>query len=231
MGWVFCKFLQDHPQFRIGTTTFFLEDGAEIGKGWRDAVEEVLLALEVATEAISAKDLKEAEEDEGIEDGGLEIEGGKAEGCEGGIEALAIDGDELVAKGLGIAGRGLPEEAGEIVVDGTAATALEIDEMGVAFSIEHDVAGLEVAVKERRKRPSWWVQKILCQTAEILFEAEFVEVEAIAAGDGLEEAVFEVVEVEEDIGFVHLGLGIADGEVETLGAKDLQTWQLGNSAS
>ena len=46
-----------------------MEDGAQIGKGWRDAVEEVLLALEIATEAISAKDLQEAEEDEGVEDG------------------------------------------------------------------------------------------------------------------------------------------------------------------
>ena len=77
------------------------------------------------------------------------MKGGKTDGGEGCIETFTIDFDELVAKGLGIAGRGLPQKAGEVVIDGTFTSALKIDEIGVACSIEHDVASLEIAVEEK----------------------------------------------------------------------------------
>ena len=46
----------------------------------------------------------------------------------------------------------------------------------------------------------------------------------------LQEAVFEVVEVEHDVRLIHLGLGIADREIEALASENLQAWQLGNGA-
>ena len=67
----------------------------------------------------------------------------------------------------------------------------------------------------------------MSKRAEVLFEAELVEIDA----GGFEEAVLEVVEVEHDVRLVHLRLGIADGEVKVLSAENLQAWQQGDGAA
>ena len=47
----------------------------------------------------------------------------------------------------------------------------------------------------------------------------------------LQEAIFEVVEIEQHIHLVHSGLRIAYGEVEVLPSKNLKARQLGNGAA
>ena len=56
-----------------------------------------------------------------------------------------------------------------------------------------------------------------------MFQTDFVEIKA----GGFEEAIFEIVEVKEDVHLIQLGLGIADSKVQSLSAEDLQTGQRG----
>ena len=73
-------------------------------------------------------------------------------------------------------------------------------------------------------------EEVVSQPTKVLFETEFVEIEAIATGYGLEETILEVVEVEEDIRLVHRLLGVADGEIEVLSAEDLNAGKLRDGA-
>ena len=64
------------------------------------------------------------------------------------LQGTEISTDEVLFEVFGETGAGLPDEGGYIVIDGTAATALEVDEPGVSV-LDHDVTGLEVPVQER----------------------------------------------------------------------------------
>ena len=122
-----------------------------------------------------------------------------------------------MAQLLRIACRRLPEERRQVVADGPAATALEVDEAG-RWS-KHDVARLEVAIHKGRGAGSGG--KVGGHLPEVLLEASLVEVDA----HGLEEAVLEVVEVEHHVVGIEGRLRVADAEVETLGPHELQARQ------
>ena len=58
----FSEGFQDLAQFGIGAAAFILQQVAQVIKSGRNAVEEMLLTLEIAAEAVGTEDLQEAEE-------------------------------------------------------------------------------------------------------------------------------------------------------------------------
>jgi len=100
---------------------------------------------------------------------------------------------------------------------------LEVDERGIALRIEHDVACLEVAIHEGSSRDA---DDVSGHLPERLFEFQFVEVDA----GGFQEAIFEIVEVEEDIRLVESFLRIALREIEALRSENLQGGKGGNGS-
>ena len=195
--------------FRVG----FFEEAAQVGDGEGDALHEVGLLLEVSAEAVGAQHLQGAEEDEVAQ---LGVEVGFVHGL---VLAQGVDvfGQQLLAEALGIVGLGLPEEGGDVVVDGALAPALEVDEPGFAVAYHH-VAALEVAIHEGGRAAA---QEDVGHLAEVVLQAVFLEVQP----GGLEEAVFEVVQVPEDGAGVELRTGVAVGEVHPLGPGELEGGQ------
>ena len=176
----------------------------------------MLLALEVAAETVCAEHLQRAEEhekaqavDEVAQRGHLGVL----------LQSVVVFGYELAAQLVAIACRCLPEERGEVIVVRTASTALEVDELRIAVGIEHNVACLEVAVEER---VDILRRKILGEEAEVCLELQFVEVEPRR----FQEAILEVVEVEEHAVLVELGLRIAVLPVESACSAYLYVRQL-----
>ena len=79
--------------------------------------------------------------------------------------------------------------------------------MGIAIVIEHHVACLKVAVEETLGRLGG---KVAGEHTKAGFEFELMKVEF----GGFEEAVLEVIEVEEHTLFIELGLRIAHRPIE-----------------
>ena len=94
-------------------------------------------------------------------------------------------------------------------MDRSPAAALEVDEPRLAVA-NHHVAALEVAVHEGRRVA---LQEDVGQVVEVVLQAVFLKIKS----GGLEEAVFEVVQIPKDGAFVKLGFGIAVGKVYVLG--------------
>ena len=98
---------------------------AQVLDGWRYGVDEVLLALEIAAEAVGTEHLEQAEEYEEAQAGHEVMARGHLGKLLQGVVVLV---DELAPQLVGIAGRRLPEERGEVVVVRAASAALEVDE-------------------------------------------------------------------------------------------------------
>ena len=135
-----------------------------------------------------------------------------------GLEGPEVGFDEILLQILREAGAGLPDEGGYIVVDGTASAALEIYEPGIPV-LDHHVAGLEVPV---HKGVILFLQQIGLELLEIVLEENFIEFQA----GGLEETVFEVVEVEVHHPGVEGLLRVAHLPVQPLCALELDLGQL-----
>ena len=120
------------------------------------------------------------------------------------VEGIKVFVDQEVAHFVGEVGRGLPEERGNIVIDGAFATSLEVDEVWLAI-FQHDIARLEVTIE---KSILLVLEEVIRQTLEVLLQLELIELNSLE----FEEAVFEVVEVEHDARLVHRLLGVAMGE-------------------
>jgi len=189
-----------------------------------DAVDEVTLLLPQSAIAIGSEHLQDAEEDEEVQTPQEvlackpAIAGGSIGRRDVSLQALPIDVDELAAKVVAVARRCLPEETGYVVVDGSATAALEVYIVGLA-AVEHDVAGLEVAIEER---VGILAEQVAAETVEVSLQGVFVELQSAE----LEEAVLEVVEVEHDRCAVHLSLRIAVAEDVGRTAAELQVGQV-----
>jgi len=105
-------------------------------------------------------------------------------------------------------------------LEGPFAAALVVDEEGIAVA-EHDVAGLEVAVKKIITRRA---EEKFGEAAEIVFESLLVEKDSCEA----KEIVFEIVQVPGDGLAVEAGVGIADGVVEVAAGFDLEAGEDGD---
>ena len=138
-------------------------------------------------------------------------------------QRLVVLVDQLAAQLVGIAGRSLPEEGGQVVIVGAAAAALVVYEVGLSLAVKHHVACLEVAVEETVGR---FGRQVAREHTEVGLELEFVEVEL----SSLEETVLEVVEVEAYTVLVELWLRIADRPVEPAGTAQLYIGQFADGA-
>ena len=105
-------------------------------------------AFVVATEAVSAEHLEGTEEDEVRESLPPSVFSQTWLKLTEFVEILV---DEAFTELGGEVGAGLPKEGGDVVLSGTASSALEIDEPGLSVT-DHDVAALEVAVEEGRRK-------------------------------------------------------------------------------
>ena len=159
----------------------------------------MLLALEVAAETVCAEHLQRAEE---YEEAQTVYEVAQRRHLGVLLQRVVVFGYEFAAQLVAVACRRLPEERGEVVVERTASAALEVDEIRFAVGVEHHVARLEVAVEERVDVLGG---EVLGEETKVSLELQFVEVETRR----LQEAILEVVEVEEHAVLVELGLRIA----------------------
>ena len=130
---------------------------------------------------------------------------------------------------MGIFGRSLPEERCQVVVIRTFPSALIVDEVGIALAVEHHVARLEVTVEETLHVRHGVVKicgQVLGKEAEVGLQLQLMEVDL----RGLQETVFEIIEVEEHTVHIKLCLGIAVGEVEPAGTAHLDVRQFTDSS-
>jgi len=126
-----------------------LKDVAQVLDGGRNAIDEVLLVLEIASKPIRPQDLQRAEEHKVAQPLGKMAHGGHLDIL---LERLIVCGDQLATQLEGVVGGGLPQKRGKIIVIRALASALEIDEIGIAFAVEHHVASLKIAIEKTLAR-------------------------------------------------------------------------------
>ena len=112
---------------------------------------------------------------------------------------------------------GVPEEGREVVLHGSAAAALEVDEARMAVPY-HYVTSLEVAV---HKGVALVPYCVAAEAVDIVLQAYLIE----TYWNKLEEVVFEVVQVEVDHTGVEFPVRIADAPVKGLADLVLQHGQ------
>src|SRR5271169_5659263 len=151
-----------------------------------------------AAEAVSAEGLHDANVDIGVvmADEGFAVDGYKF------FEGAKIVVEKLLAEVGREIGFGVVEKRGDVVLEGTLAAALIVDEIGLAVA-EHDVAGLKIAVEKIIARCA---EKKIGEAAEIVFERVLVERNAGEA----EKIIFKIVEIPGDGLAIEAGDGIAD---------------------
>ena len=175
----------------------------------RDAVDEGLFPFPEAAVAVAAEDLEHPEEDEKAE--ALPEMGFIDRSI--GPEGIQIHLQKFFPEGLRIAGAGLPEERCHIVVNGSPAAALEVDEPGFPVH-QHDVPGIKIAVQESVGRLG---QQVRPEAVEIVLEPDLVKLQP---GE-FQVVVLEVVQVEVNHPPVKRRLRIAHRKVQSLRALDL----------
>ena len=208
-------------QIRIGEVAF-AEQLTDVLNGGRNALDEVRFPLEIAAEAIGPQHLEQTEQheerqalDEGMRCRHLGIL----------LQGVVVLVHQFATQLMGILGRSLPQERCHVIVIRSAATTLEINEIRFSLGIEHDIARLEVTIEE----PLFVVgrREVLGQQVEIGLEFQFVEIEF----GSLQEAILEVVEVEQHAVGIEGRLGITVGEVEAVSTIDLDVRQLTDGAT
>ena len=161
-----------------------LEQVPKVAQGIGDAGQEVRLFFKVSAETVGAQYLEGAEEHKETE----ALHELSLVHLLVGLQGPQIGFDEFLLQAFRKAGAGLPDEGGHVVVDGAAAAALEVDEPGFGVPY-HDIAGLKIPVHEG---VVFFLQQVFLELLEIVLQKHLVELQA----GGLEETVFEVVEVE-----------------------------------
>ena len=213
---------QDIGQIRIGEVTL-VQQLTDILHGRRYGLDEVELALEIAPEAVGSQHLQLTEEHEERQTVDEVVGRRHLSKLLHGVVVLI---DQFATHLIWILGRSLPEERGKVVVVRTFATTLEVDEIGLlAVSRlllavdQHHVTCLEITIEEALCIVG--IRQVLGQQTEVSLELQLVEVDL----SSLQETVLEVVEVEEHRVAIESGLGIAVGEIETVGTSHLDTRQ------
>ena len=178
-------------EIRIGASVVVQQVAQVVQCGW-NAVKEVLLALEIATETVCAQYLQQTEEHAKLE----VFPESSLIHFDVVLEIGQIDINQFVTQFLAISGGGLPKETGKVILYRSSPTALEIDEMGISIGIEHYIACLEIAVHEGIGRD---IGNVARHELERGFELQLMEIHT----GSLQKAVFEVIQVEEHIGGIH----------------------------
>ena len=196
-GWLWLELGKVHHileyivQVGIGTSVV-VQQVAQVVQCGRNAVKEMLLAFEIATESVCAQHLQQTEEHTKLE----VFSESSLVHLNVVLEVGQIDVNQFVAQFLGVSCRGLPKEAGKVILYRSSPTTLKIDEMGISFSIEHHIASLEIAIHERVGRNIGYIAR---HELERRFELQFMEIHT----GSLQKAIFEVIQVEEHIGGIH----------------------------
>lgn len=196
-GWFWLELRKVHHileyivQVGIGASVV-VQKVAQVVQCGRNAVKEMLLAFEIATESVCAQYLEHTEEHTKLE----VFSESSLVHLDVVLEIGQIDINQFVAQFLGVSCRGLPKEAGKVILYRSSPTSLKIDEMGISFSIEHYIACLEIAVHEGIGRD---IGNVARHELERGFELQFMEIHT----GSLQKAVFEVIQVEEHIGGIH----------------------------
>ena len=134
------------------------------------------------------------------------------------LQSIVVFIDQLAAKLKGILGRSLPKERCKVIVERSFTATLEINEVGVALIIKHNVAGLEVTIE--KTIPHFSCQ-VLGKHMEIGFKFQLMEIES----GSFQEAIFEIIKVEQHTFLIKLGLRIAVIPIKTTGTPYLEIRQ------
>ena len=102
---------------------------------------------------------------------------------------------------------------------------MEVDEIGFSACIEHHIAGLKVAIQETLLVIC--CRQVFRQQAEVGLEFQLMEIELC----GLQETVFEVVQVEQHGISIKCGLRITIREIKFAEASQLDVGQLSDGAT
>ena len=131
-----------------------------------------------------------------------------------GLQGIEIVEEQAVAEVGVVAGTRLPEEGGDVVIDGTLVAALVVDIEGLVVE-DHHVAGLEVAIEEAPSLARGGaVEERIAQAPEVVLEPELIH----RIARRLEETILEVVEVPVDGSGTETGF--AEGIVLEVEAPD-----------
>ena len=197
-----------------------LEKLAEIVHSGRNGVEEVFLSLEITTESVCSKHLKCAEKHKQAESS---HEVAHARHLRILLQGIVIFGHKVATKLVAVTCRCLPEERCEVIIVRSLASSLEIYEVRIVVRVEHYVACLEVTIEER---VGLLRREILGKQTEVGLKLQLMEVEL----GRLEEAILEVIEVEEHAVLIKLGLRITVLPVQSACAAYLNVRQLAYGA-
>ena len=180
-----------------------------------DAVNEGFVAFPETAVAVAAEDLEHTEKDK---DAKALAEVGFIHGTVS-AKGVQIDLQQFFPKGFRIAGAGLPEEGGHIVINRTAAATLEVNEPG--FSVhQHHIPRIEVPIEESVGRLG---QEVRPEAVEIVLQAHFVEFQPAE----FQKVVLEIVQVEIHHPCIEGRLRIAYREVQSAGAFNLDLRESG----
>ena len=187
-----------------------VEQPAEILESVGDALQEMNFTFVEAAKTVGPEGLHDANVDVSV----VIAEKNFAIELDVVFEGVEIVIEELRANSRGKIGFGVIEERGDVILQSAFAAALIVDKIRLAV-FEHDVAGLEIAVKEI---VAVGAQKKIGEFAEIVFKRLLMKRNAGEA----EKVIFEIVEVPGDGLAVEAADGIADGIVQILGGFNLK---------
>src|SRR5260370_13233102 len=194
-----------------------LKEPAEVFQRVGHALQEMSPAFEETAKTVSTEGLHDADINVGIV---MAEETFAIERDEAG-KPIEIMIEELLAQIGRELGLGIVQKRSDVVLEGTSAATLIVNEEGVAVA-QHDVAGLEVAVEKIIARCA---EKKFGKASEIFLEGMFVEGDASEA----EEIVFEIVQIPSDGLAVEAGIGIADFIIQVAAGFHLEAGQHGDN--
>ena len=118
-------------------------------------------------------------------------------------------------------GRCLPKERSKVVIIRTLSATLEVDKVGIAIAVKHDVACLKVAIEEALTALGC---QVLGKHTEIGLKFQLMKIKS----SGLQEAIFKVIEVEQHAFLIKFRLRITVVPVESTCAAHLEIGQFPN---
>ena len=182
------KFLQRLLQIRVGGAHAVEQLAAQALNGTGNAVEEIFFALKVTAQAVCTEHLQHAEQYEERQSA-AKLRAVHARNL---CQFVQIVLNQCLAQRLRIACRGLPKERSHVVLQRPLHATLKVDEPRLSVGREHHVACLKVAIQKARVSLAAR-HEVGRQFPEILFKEQFV----VRQVGGFEEAIFEIMEVEE----------------------------------
>ena len=137
------------------------------------------------------------------------------------LQRIVVFINEFSTQLIRIFRRCLPQERGEIVIEWSFPSALEINETRIALRVYHHIASLEIAIQ---KAVGLFCRKVLGKESEVCLQLEFVEVEF----RWFQKTILEIVKVEQYTVYVEFRLRIAVRPVKSICALHLYCRQLTN---